>query len=124
MGLHQLQTSCRPAEGAIQPERQRRRIIASALNKRPKGTKQDTLDYGSNWYKQTREQAKRVRANKQAYLKRKTNDEPKYLYSDNWAGDEYTGSKVNTLTVIAAISVLTPIIGLIFAFQTYGVLWG
>lgn len=48
----------------------------------------------------------------------------KDLYTDNWDGDVYKGSSVNVLTVLAAVSILAPIIGLIFAFQTYGTLWG
>lgn len=50
--------------------------------------------------------------------------ERKDLYTDNWDGSEYKGSSVNVLTVIGAISILAPLIGLIFALQTYGTLWG
>lgn len=50
--------------------------------------------------------------------------ERKDLYSANWDGDKYKGNGVNVLTVIAAISVLTPLLGLIFAYNTFGVLWG
>jgi hypothetical protein len=50
--------------------------------------------------------------------------ERKDLYTDNWDGDSYKGSQINVLTVLAAVTVLAPLIGLYFAFQSYGVLWG
>lgn len=50
--------------------------------------------------------------------------ERKDLYTDNWAGSEYRGSGVNILTVLIAITVLTPLLGIGFAFATYGKLWG
>lgn len=46
------------------------------------------------------------------------------LYTDNWDGDVYKGNKVNVLSVLVAISVLAPLVGIIFALQTYGTLWG
>ena len=39
-------------------------------------------------------------------------------------GSVYKGSKFNVLTVIALASILTPLAGLIFAWWSYGVLWG
>lgn len=50
--------------------------------------------------------------------------ERKDLYSDKWAGDQYKGSSFNILTVLAALFVLTPMLGLAFAYFTYGDLWG
>jgi hypothetical protein len=50
--------------------------------------------------------------------------ERKDLYTANWDGSEYKGSKFNILTVIALVSVLTPLLGLVFAYTTFGVLWG
>lgn len=50
--------------------------------------------------------------------------ERKDLYTDNWDGSEYKGSSFNVLTVIALVSVLTPLLGLVFAYTTFGVLWG
>jgi hypothetical protein len=50
--------------------------------------------------------------------------ERKDLYTANWDGAEYKGSKFNILTVIALVSVLTPLLGLVFAYTTFGVLWG
>ncbi|KIY97374.1 hypothetical protein MNEG_10587 [Monoraphidium neglectum] len=46
------------------------------------------------------------------------------LYSKNWAGDVYIGSNWNILTLLYAIFLLTPILGLVAAWATYGVYWG
>ena len=84
-----------------------------------------------------------------ANLEANNGQERKDLYTDNWYGvapaclttvapppptrartrlcrdgAEYKGSKVNILTVIAAIAILAPLIGVLLAFQTYGVWWG
>ena len=40
-------------------------------------------------------------------------------YTDKWDGDQFKGSKVNELTVILAVSVLTPLAGLAFAYFTF-----
>jgi hypothetical protein len=50
--------------------------------------------------------------------------ERKDLYTDNWDGSEYKGSKFNILTLLAALFVLVPVLGLGFAYWSYGVLWG
>ena len=39
-------------------------------------------------------------------------------------GSVYKGSMFNVLTVIALVSILTPLAGLVFAWWSYGVLWG
>jgi len=39
-------------------------------------------------------------------------------------GDVYKGSRFNVLTVVAAVSILTPLAGLVFAWWSYGRLWG
>ena len=39
-------------------------------------------------------------------------------------GSVYKGSKFNVLTVVALASILTPLAGLVFAWWSYGVLWG
>ena len=39
-------------------------------------------------------------------------------------GSVYKGSRFNILTVIALVSILTPLAGLAFAWWSYGVLWG
>jgi hypothetical protein len=46
------------------------------------------------------------------------------LYTDNWDGSEYKGSRWNILTVLAALFILTPVAGLIFAYFSYGIVWG
>ena len=45
------------------------------------------------------------------------------LYSDNWAGDEYTGGTWNELTVGIAIFVAVPALILTLGVTTRGVLW-
>ncbi len=50
--------------------------------------------------------------------------ERKDLYTDNWDGSEYKGSSFNVLTVLAVVSVLTPLLGLAFAYWSFGVYWG
>lgn len=61
-----------------------------------------------------------VEANRRANGGRERED----LYTDNWDGDVYKGSPVNVLSVILGVSIIAPLIGLIFALQTYGTLWG
>lgn len=50
--------------------------------------------------------------------------ERKDLYTDNWDGSEYKGSPFNILSLLAFLFVATPIAGLVFAYFTYGELWG
>ncbi len=40
------------------------------------------------------------------------------------AGDEYIGSNWNILTALMLISIVTPLVGLVFAYMSYGSLWG
>jgi hypothetical protein len=49
---------------------------------------------------------------------------PFVLPADNWDGSEYKGSSFNILTLLGLLFVLVPVAGLIFAYQSYGVLWG
>ncbi|KAG7672238.1 hypothetical protein NADE_000087 [Nannochloris sp. 'desiccata'] len=90
-----------------------------------------TVEYGNDWYTQTREAAKPRRTaseemeyRRQANLEANNGKDRKDLYTDNWDGDVYKGSPVNILTILAAVSILVPVAGLVFAYQTYGVLWG
>lgn len=46
------------------------------------------------------------------------------LYTDNWGGDKWKGGKVNVLSIILAVSILVPLGGLLFAYLTFGTLWG
>lgn len=55
--------------------------------------------------------------------KRKREDRPA-LFTDNWGGDVWQGGRINVLSVILLVSVLVPLGGLIFAYFTFGTLWG
>eukprot|EP01026_Neomeris_dumetosa_P027638 TRINITY_DN2245_c0_g2_i1.p3 TRINITY_DN2245_c0_g2~~TRINITY_DN2245_c0_g2_i1.p3 ORF type:complete len:146 (-),score=18.17 TRINITY_DN2245_c0_g2_i1:287-724(-) len=46
------------------------------------------------------------------------------LYSDNWAGGEYVGKQWNIMTFVLLTSFVVPVLGLLFAYFTYGSLWG
>eukprot|EP00793_Prasinoderma_coloniale_P003341 PRCOL_00005976-RA len=46
------------------------------------------------------------------------------LYTDNWDGSEYKGSKWNFATLLGVLFIATPLAGLAFAYFSYGVLWG
>eukprot|EP00891_Asterochloris_glomerata_P002084 jgi/Astpho2/2084/Aster-00571 len=50
--------------------------------------------------------------------------ERKDLYTDAWAGDKWKGSKFNILSLVVILFLLTPVAGLVFAYVTYGSLWG
>ena len=87
-------------------------------------SKRQTVDYGRDWYAQTREAAQprrttreEIEYRRQANLAANNGKERKDLYTDNWDGDVYKGSPINILTVLAAVSVLVPVLGLIFAYQ-------
>lgn len=45
------------------------------------------------------------------------------LYSNNWQGDVYVGSNWNMLTLITGLMFFVPVIGLLFAYLSYGTLW-
>jgi hypothetical protein len=104
------------------------------FSRRSKQTIEDrpkTVEYGSDWYQQTREAAKPRRTpreemeyRRQANLEANNGKDRKDLYTDNWDGDVYKGSPVNILSILIAVSLLVPVAGLVFAYQTYGVLWG
>lgn len=96
----------------------------SSKKQQPKAEKRQTVDYGRDWYAQTREAAqprrttrKEIEYRRQANFEANNGKERKDLYTDNWDGDKYKGSPLNILTVLAAISVLVPVLGLIFAYQ-------
>lgn len=50
--------------------------------------------------------------------------ERKDLYTDNWDGSEYKGSQFNILNLLVVLFIGVPVLGLVFAYQTYGTLWG
>ena len=64
--------------------------------------------------------ARRKAANQAANKGRERKD----LYTDAWDGSVYKGSSFNILSVLALLFVLTPLVGLAFAYLTYGELWG
>ncbi|KXZ44385.1 hypothetical protein GPECTOR_68g356 [Gonium pectorale] len=61
---------------------------------------------------------------RQANLIANNGKERKDLYTDNWDGSEYKGSPFNILTLVGALFILTPVAGLVFAYWSYGTLWG
>lgn len=79
-----------------------------------------TLDAQSTTEGRRRVLREYVEANRKANGGRERED----LYTDNWDGDVYKGNPVNVLSVILAVSIIAPLVGLVFALQTYGTLWG
>lgn len=55
--------------------------------------------------------------------KDKMDDMHKHLYSANWQGDVYVGSRWNMLTLLMGLTFFVPVAGLLFAFLSYGTLW-
>lgn len=47
----------------------------------------------------------------------------KRLYSSQWQGDVYVGSNWNIMTYLAIVAFLVPLLGLLFAWLSYGTLW-
>ncbi|GAB4816307.1 hypothetical protein N2152v2_003353 [Parachlorella kessleri] len=47
----------------------------------------------------------------------------KKLYTENWDGDIYVGSRWNTLSILYLFFLLAPLAGLAFAWATHGTLW-
>eukprot|EP00878_Enallax_costatus_P000596 GHUV01000696.1.p1 GENE.GHUV01000696.1~~GHUV01000696.1.p1 ORF type:complete len:145 (+),score=27.10 GHUV01000696.1:449-883(+) len=45
------------------------------------------------------------------------------LYNSNWQGDVYVGSNWNMLTLITGLMFFVPVLGLLFAYLSYGTLW-
>lgn len=45
------------------------------------------------------------------------------LYSDCWQGDVYVGSNNNIMTWLLIAAFATPMLGLLFAWLSYGTLW-
>jgi len=94
-----------------------------------------TVSYGSSWFERTRdpyegrtvaqEIARRRAANWEANGRKRDRED---LYTaasgGSWEGSEYVGSANNLLTWVLVAAVAAPVAGLIFAWRTYGVLWG
>ena len=71
-----------------------------------------------NWFEETRNAAAQTKRPKSNNVDRSD------LYTDNWDGDVYKGSGVNILTVLIGFTIGVPVIGLIFAYFTFGEYWG
>ena len=89
------------------------------------------IEYGASWYQATREAVKPKRTVREELQRRREANEAanngkdrKDLYTENWDGSEYKGSPFNILNFIAALFVLVPVLGLAFAYWSYGDLWG
>lgn len=118
--------AARPHRGAL--------VVAAAGPKKPAAKpasgKKSELTYGADWYTKTRELSRprtvreEIEYRRQANLAANNGLERKDLYTANWAGSEYRGSRWNILTLVGALFVLTPVAGLVFAYVTYGTLWG
>lgn len=81
-------------------------------------TEARTTPERGNWFEETRNAASQTKRPKSNNVDRSD------LYTDNWDGDVYKGSGVNILTVLIGFTVGVPIIGLIFAYFTFGEYWG
>mmetsp|Transcript_34466 Transcript_34466/g.47755 ORF Transcript_34466/g.47755 Transcript_34466/m.47755 type:complete len:145 (+) Transcript_34466:73-507(+) len=91
----------------------------------------EKVEYGSDWYTQTKKYGVKQTSSKKFYDNYKAANEAanngkerKDLYTDNWEGDVYKGKRINILTVLILFAVGTPVAGLVFAYATYGKLWG
>jgi hypothetical protein len=93
----------------------------------PPANQRRAVQYGNDWYAATREAARPNTMREELARRKAVNDvayRDRRLNSDAWEGSEYKGSRWNILTFLAALFVLVPVLGLGFAYQTYGVLWG
>ncbi|KAF8058884.1 hypothetical protein HT031_005452 [Scenedesmus sp. PABB004] len=136
MALQRAPQLQRPLQ--LQPAALHPRVVVTRAARQPaKPAKQQgkqraqraQVEYGAGWYEATRQAPARTVREEIAYRKeanRLANNgrERKDLYTEAWDGSEWKGGNVNVLTVIAAISVLVPLLGLAFAFFTFGELWG
>ncbi|KAG2493599.1 hypothetical protein HYH03_008117 [Edaphochlamys debaryana] len=125
---------CSAAPSARAGARRASVVVVAAQKPNAKGGKKaptQTLQYGDDWYKRTRELANSPRTvreeieyRRMANLIANNGKERKDLYTENWAGSEYRGSPWNIGTLVAALFVLTPVAGLLFAWFGYGIYWG
>ena len=89
------------------------------------------VEYGASWYETTRQASSPKRTVREELQRRRDANEAanngkdrKDLYTDNWEGSEYKGSQFNILNLLVALFVLVPVLGLAFAYLSYGDLWG
>ena len=83
----------------------------------PSSTQQESQE-GPSWFEETRQAAEQTTKPKSNYVDRQD------LYTDNWDGDTYTGGGLNILTVLVGLGLGVPLVGLVFAYLTWGELWG
>ena len=83
----------------------------------PSSTQQESQE-GPSWFEETRQAAEQTTKPKSKYVDRQD------LYTDNWDGDTYTGGGLNILTVLVGLGLGVPLVGLVFAYLTWGELWG
>lgn len=125
----------RTSAAATAAPRQRRRahhpaapvVAAASKEDDAKAAPRAAVQYGAGWYAATREASKPSTVREEIARRRAVNDvayRDRRLNSDAWEGSEYKGSKVNILTLLVALFLLVPVLGLGFAYKTYGVLWG
>ena len=127
------------AAAAPRPATTRTRLVAPARRRAttpPAGAKKggapdrDDVSYGRSWFEQTRDPLRGRTVAQEIERRRKANWEAnggrdrEDLYTDAWAGSEWRGSGNNVLTWILVASVAAPVAGLVFAYCTYGKLWG
>ena len=93
-----------------------RRVVLSRVVDRDRSSTETTEP--RNWFEETRNAAAQTKRPKSNNVDRSD------LYTDNWDGDVYKGSGVNILTVLIGFTIGVPVIGLIFAYFTFGEYWG
>jgi len=104
-------------------------VVARAKSSKSDGS--DKVEYGASWYEATRQASSPKRTVREELQRRRDANEAanngkdrKDLYTDNWDGSEYKGSQFNILNLLVALFVLVPVLGLVFAYFSYGDLWG
>jgi hypothetical protein len=125
-------SSSASAAAASTPSQRRRVAAAAAKDDAAKAApaakgQQRAVQYGADWYAATREASKPSTVREEIARRRAVNDvayRDRRLNSDAWEGSEYKGSPVNILSLLVALFLLVPVLGLGFAYKTYGVLWG
>jgi hypothetical protein len=104
------------------------RTTTRAAAKKP--SQRDDVSYGRSWFEQTRDPmrgrtvAQEIERRRKANYEANNGRERKDLITENWDGSVYRGSANNVLTWIIVAAVGAPVAGLIFAYCTYGKLWG
>ena len=90
------------------------------------------IDYGVDWYAKTKGKAvtkgrtprQEMERRREANQRANNGQERKDLYTENWNGSEWNGGGDSFWITVGALFIITPIVGLLFAYKSYGVLWG